>query len=157
MRDNQENLRASILDKLIDNDPEDASESVSSRMVSIREIEACVKRDIENLLNTRRTIQMPPATLNEVNNSLYTYGLRDFTAENPSSTLVVQKLRREIAQTITFFEPRLKNVVVHLENRGKSRNVHFRIVGTLVIDPLSEPVVFDTLLDPNRGEFLISR
>jgi type VI secretion system protein ImpF len=157
MRDNQENLRASILDKLIDNAPEDASESVSSRMVSQREIEACVIRDIENLLNTRRVIHMPPATLNEINNSLYTYGLRDFTAENPSSTLVVQKMRREIAQTITFFEPRLKNVIVHIENRKNNRNLHFRIAGTLVIDPLSEPVVFDAVLDPNRGEYLISR
>ena len=100
---------------------------------------------------------MPPTTLNAVNKSLYTYGLRDFTTENPSSTLVVQKLRREIAQTITFFEPRLKNVVVHIENRGNSRDLHFRIAGTLVINPISEPVQFDIRLDPNRGEFLISR
>jgi type VI secretion system protein ImpF len=157
MQETHENLRASILDKLIDNEPGDSSESVYSRMSNFRDIEASVIRDIENLLNTRRTIHMPPATLHEVAKSLYTYGLRDFTAENPSSSVVVQKLRREIAQTITFFEPRLKNVVVHIENRVNSKGVHFRIAGTLVIYPISEPVIFDTSLDPNRGEYLVSR
>jgi len=157
MREIHENLRASILDKLIDNEPEDSSESVYSRMANFRDIEASVIRDIENLLNTRRTILMPPATHNEVTKSLYTYGLRDFTAENPSSSMVVQKLRREIAQAITLFEPRLKNVVVHIENKAKSRDVRFRIAGTLVIYPISEPVIFDTSFDSNRGEYLISR
>ncbi len=157
MRENSDNLRASILDKLIDNEPLNSSESVASRMVNLRDIEASVIRDIENLLNTRQTIHMPPATLNEVNKSLYMYGLRDFTAENPSSSLVVQKLRREISQTLELFEPRLKAVAVHIETSGNSRDLHFRISGTLVINPISEPVVFDIHLDPNRGDYLISR
>jgi type VI secretion system protein ImpF len=157
MRENSENLQTSILDKLIDNEPQNSSESVASRMVSLRDIEASVIRDIENLLNTRRTIHIPSAILNEVNKSLYMYGLRDFTAENPSSSLVVQKLRREISQTLALFEPRLKGVVVHIKKSGNGRDLHFRIAGTLVINPISEPVIFDIHLDPNRGDYRISR
>ena len=157
MRETHENLRASILDKLIDLEPEVSAESVHARMATFRDIEASVIRDIESLLNTRRIINMPPATLKEVTNSVYTYGLRDFTAENPSNPQVVPKLRREIAQAISFFEPRLKNVVVHIENKSNSRDVRFRIAGTLVIYPISEPVIFDTSLDANKGEYLITR
>jgi type VI secretion system protein ImpF len=157
MRENSDNFQASILDKLIDNEPQNPSESVASRMVSLSDIETSVIRDIENLLNTRRTIHIPPATLNEVNKSLYMYGLHDFTAENPSSSLVVQNLRREISHTLALFEPRLKRVVVHIEKSENSRDLHFRIAGILVIYPISEPVVFDICLDPNRGDYLISR
>lgn len=157
MGNNQENFRASILDKLIDNEPDMLSEPASSRMMNLRDIEASVIRDIENLLNTRRTINEPPPTLTEVNKSLYMYGLKDFTADNPDSVQVIQKLRREIFQTLALFEPRLKNVVVHVENRGGNRELHFRIAGTLVINPISEPVIFDIRLDPKRGEYLITR
>lgn len=153
-----ENVQASILDKLIDCEPDNSQESVTVRMQSLRDIEASVVRDIENLLNTRRTIHPPPSTLHEVSNSLYMYGLRDFTNENPNSAQVIQKLRREIAQTLALFEPRLKNVVVHAETKDNTRrDLHFRIAGTLVVKPLAEPIVFDIRVDHNKGEYLVAR
>jgi hypothetical protein len=42
MRENSDNFQASILDKLIDNEPQNPSESVASRMVSLSDIEASV-------------------------------------------------------------------------------------------------------------------
>ncbi len=157
MADTFGNLQASILDKLIDHEPDVVAEPIASRMMNLRDIEASVVRDIENLLNTRRTVFIPPVALNNVNKSLHMYGLRDFTAENPNSPHVVQKLRREISQSLALFEPRIKNVVVHIENKGSSRDLYFRIAGTLAIYPISEPVIFDIRLDPNKGEYLISR
>ncbi len=158
MNSSAENVQASILDKLIDFEPENSQEPVTVRMQSLRDIEASVVRDIENLLNTRRTIHPPPSTLHEVSNSLYMYGLRDFTNENPNSAQVLQKLRREIAQALTLFEPRLKNVVVHAEVKDNTRrDLHFRIAGTLVVKPLAEPIIFDIRVDHNKGEYLVAR
>jgi type VI secretion system protein ImpF len=157
MKDALDNLQASILDKLMDDEPEVPFESAPARQASFADIKASVIRDIENLLNTRRTVQMPAAALTAVGKSLHVYGLRDFSNENPSSSVVVQKLRREVVQTLALFEPRLRNVIVQIEQRANERNLHFRISGTLVITPLSEPVVFDTLFDANRGEYLISQ
>jgi len=156
MNDALDNLQASILDKLLDDEPARPLESARHRQVSFAEIRASVIRDIENLLNTRRSVLAVPDTLPQVTRSLHVYGLRDFSNENPSSSIVIQKLRREVVQTLNLFEPRLKNVVVQIENRSGDRNLHFRIAGTLVITPLSEPVVFDTLFDANRGEYVIS-
>jgi type VI secretion system protein ImpF len=157
MRERQENLQASILDRLIDDEPEVSTEGLHSRGVSMRLVESSLLRDLENLLNTRRNILEPPAAYGELNRSLYTYGLRDYTAENPNNPAVIQNMRREIAQSIALFEPRLKNVVVQIDAGREGRELFFRIVGTMVVESFAEPVAFDIQLDPNRGEFLISR
>ncbi len=117
-----------------------------------------VIRDLENLLNTRRQILITPVEYSQVNNSLFVYGLQDFTSKNPGSPFVRQRLRQDIEKTISQFEPRLKNVTVHLETTAQNkRNLRFRIKGLLVVEPVAEPVTFDTYFDVNKGEYIISR
>ncbi len=157
MRERQENIQGSILDRLIDDEPDVSTEPLHSRGVSMREVEKSLLRDLENLLNTRRNIMEPPAAYSELNRSLYTYGLRDYTAENPNNPMVIQDLRREIAQSVALFEPRLRNVVVQIDAGRERRELLFRISGTMVVESFAEPVAFDIQLDPNRGEYLISR
>ena len=153
----QDNLQRSLLDRLLDDDPSQPMEPAHQRQVSFAEIRAAVIRDIENLLNTRRVARAVPESLSQVGHSLYVYGLRDFSNENPGSAQVLQRLRREVVQALNLFEPRLKNVVVQVDNRTGDNNLHFRISATLVITPLSEPVVFDTLFDASRGEYVITQ
>ena len=158
MKQNQQNVRASILDRLIDHEPGLSREPVQYCLVSIGQIKASVIRDLENLLNTRRQILILPVEYSQVNNSLFVYGLQDFTSKNPGSPFVRQRLRQDIEKTISRFEPRLKNVTVHLETTAQNkRNLRFRITGLLVIEPITEPVSFDTYFDINRGEYVISR
>lgn len=157
MEQSRQNIQASILDRLIDHEPGVSQEPVRYSMLNIGHIKASLVRDLENLLNTRRQILVPPAEFREVNNSLFVYGLRDFTSENPGSPAMKQKLRQDVEKTIARFESRLKNVTVRLETSGKtSRNLKFRITGLLVMDPVIEPVSFDTYFDVNRGEYVIS-
>ncbi|SPD72830.1 Type VI secretion system lysozyme-related protein [uncultured Desulfobacterium sp.] len=152
------NSQASILDRLLDDEPNVSREPVQHRLLDIRQIKARVVRDLENLLNTRRQIISVPASYREVNNSLFAYGLGDFTSENPKSPSVRQQLRQDIEKTILRFEPRLKNVNVRLEDDPeKGRNLRFRISGLLVIEPETEPVSFDTYFDSNRGEYVIQK
>ena len=158
MKQTHQNLRASILDRLIDHEPGISREPVPYCLVSIGQIKASVVRDLENLLNTRRQILILPVEYSQVNGSLFVYGLQDFTSKNPGSPFVKQQLRQDIEKTISQFEPRLKNVSVHLETTAQNkRTLRFRIKGMLVVEPVAEPVTFDTYFDANKGEYIISR
>jgi len=53
----------SVLDRLIDQEPERKLEPPLTRSQSLRELKAALRRDLEWLLNTRRTIEEPPASL----------------------------------------------------------------------------------------------
>ena len=151
-------LQTSILDRLIDEEPGVSREPAQHRTFTIGQVKAAVTRDLENMLNTRRNIQVPPATFEELNNSLFVYGVRDYTAQNPRSPAAKQQLRLDIEQTLRRFEPRLRNVTVQIESATASeRNLRFRISAVLVADPVTEPVTFDTFFDANRGEYMIAK
>jgi type VI secretion system protein ImpF len=157
-RSAQQNLQASILDRLIDLEPGVSHEPVQHRFLSLGQAKASVVRDLENLLNTKRSILAPSGECKEVNSSLFVYGLQDFTTQNPKSAMVRQQLRQQIEKVISRFEPRLRNVKVNLENSTKSeRNLRFRISALLFVDPVVEPVTFDSYFDVNRGEYLIAK
>lgn len=154
----RQNSRASILDRLVDMEPGVSREPVQYRLYDITRIKAMVVRDLENLLNTRRNILPVPASYREINNSVFMYGIGDFTSENPRSPSVRRRLRQDIEKTISKFEPRLKNVTVRLEEDLEAgRNLRFRISGLLVVEPEIEPVSFDTYFDTNRGEYVIHK
>lgn len=153
----RQNVQASILDRLIDREPNVTHEPVQHGF-SVGQIKDSVARDLENLLNTRRNILVPPASCREVNNSLFVYGLPDFTSRNPGNVSVRSQLRLEIEKTISRFEPRLKNITVHIDSPAiGNRELKFRITGILVVDPISEPVVFDTNYDLNRSNYTITK
>ncbi|MFH0730432.1 MAG: type VI secretion system baseplate subunit TssE [Pseudomonadota bacterium] len=148
-------VQASILDRLIDDEPGNSRDPVQDRF-HMGQIKDKVARDLENLLNARRHILTPPVAFREVNNSLFVYGLPDYTSRNPGNVSVRSQLRLEIEKTISRFEPRLKNVTVHIDSRiVSSRDLGFRITAILVINPITEPVTFDTSFDLNRSKYSI--
>ena len=158
MKEKQESIQASILDRLIDREPQLTRESVQYRLLNFAQVKAGVIRDLENLLNTKSQILPVPPAYKEVNSSLFVYGLSDFTSLNPRSTSTRQQLRQDIERTIARFEPRLKNVTVQIEvPTEEERNIRLRISALMVLDPVAEPVTFDTYFDINRGEYTIRR
>jgi len=153
---NDEYLQSSVLDRLVDYEPRVKRETEVNRRFSRADIRQAVIRDLENLFNTRQKIDVPQEGFPEVISSVYGYGLRDFSSENPKSPYVRRRLRQEIEETISRFEPRLKNVTVRLDAPDDAyRTFSFRITGILEVEPISEPVVFDTYFDVNRGEYVI--
>ena len=155
MREKTGNVQASILDRLIDDAPGDSREPVQEHFL-VGQIRDTVARDLENLLNARRHILVPPVSYREVNNSLFVYGLPDYTSRNPGNVSVRSQLRLEIEKTISRFEPRLKNVAVHIDSRAATtRDLGFRITAVLVVNPITEPVAFDTSFDLNRSKYSI--
>lgn len=158
MQQKEQNIQASVLDRLVDLEPRVSREPVQYRLINIGQIKASVVRDLENLLNTKRHIVPVPLVYREVNKSLFVYGLGDYTAQDPRSLSVKQQLRQDIEKTLSRFEPRLRNVTVHLEALTQNeRNLRFRITGLLVVEPVSEPVSFDTYFDVARGQYTISK
>jgi type VI secretion system protein ImpF len=154
MKKNQA-AQASLLSRLVDQEPS-VSQEPAQQFFSVGQIKDDLARDLENLLNTRRNIMVPPASYREVNNSLFMYGLPDFTSRNPAHIAVRSQLRLEIEKTISHFEPRLKNVAVHIDSPGAmGRNLQFRITGVLVVESIAEQVVFDTSFDLNRSRYSI--
>lgn len=152
-----ENAQASLLDRLIDADPNNSRESVQYRLLNVRQVKASVVRDLENLLNCRRNISLLPEGLRQLADSVATYGLKDFTAENTSSQDVRQTIRKDVERAVARFEPRLRNVKVIVETGSqKERNLNFRISAMLVVDPIREPVTFNTYFDSIRKEYVVS-
>lgn len=138
----------SVLDRLLDNEPEAAQEPTADRYQSVRELKRSVARDLEALLNTRReALDEIPSEFTEVNRSLVNYGLQDFTAFNLLSLSDRNRVRRALEQVIAAFEPRLERVRVNLEPpREHDRTLRFRIEALLNMKPATEPVTFDTVL-----------
>jgi len=157
MREEQD-TQTSILDRLIDTEPGVTHEPVQRRFATINQVRDAVVRDLENLLNTRRSIHPVPEVDGQVAASLFTYGVRDFISYSPRSPSVRQQIRQEIERVIVQFEPRLRNVSVRLDSSaGSERTLRFRISALLVVDPVTAPVTFDTCFDINRGDYSIPR
>ncbi len=158
MTDNKHNIQASILDRLIDRDPQVSRESVQQRLVGFGEVKSAIVRDLENLLNTKSQIFPVPSSLKYVADSVYVYGLPDFTSHNPRSPSIRQIIRQDVQRAITKFEPRLQNVTVRIDApTHEERNIRIKISGLLIVDPIAEPVTFDTYFDLNKGEYRIPK
>ncbi len=138
-------ITLSVLDRLIDQDPRTSTEAPSQRAESVRKLKNSLRRDLEWLFNTRRIVP-EPETLWEVNRSLYTYGVPDFSAYSIASPKDQSRLIRVLQNAVRLFEPRLANVRVvpgEMTTIG-TRRVRFRIEGLLMMDPAPEHVSFDT-------------
>jgi type VI secretion system protein ImpF len=145
-----------VLDRLIDYEPELSYEPVASRSKSLRQLKDSVKRDLEQLLNTRQSGDWLPPDLKELNCSLAAYGLPDFTSVAVKSPSEQLRLRRALEQAITIFEPRLEDITVSLLPFGDlDRSLRFRIDARLRIEPAPEQVTFDAMLQLSSGEYLV--
>jgi len=146
----------SVLDRLIDMEPRQAEDSPSTRAQSVRRLRLAVRRDLEWLLNTRRNPDEAPESLAELSQSVYNYGLPDFSAVSLNSPKDRDWLLVEVERTVALFEPRLKDVrVTLLDTPGVNRVLHFQIEGMLQMDPATEQVSFDTVLQLTNGEYQI--
>jgi type VI secretion system protein ImpF len=149
-------ITLSIVDRLLDYEPDISREPPPSRAKSLRLLKQAVRRDLECLLNTRQFIEDVPAGLQETNRSLAKYGLPDFSAFNVKSTSDQSVMRRMIEDQLRLFEPRLMDPVVTVEaSRDSERALHFRIEARLKVDPAPEPVTFDTMLHLHSGEYTV--
>jgi type VI secretion system protein ImpF len=154
--DNDIRITTSVLDRLIDTEPDVKSEAPASRQKSLRDLKAAVKRDLEWLLNSRQVVGGIPEELKETSHSLAAFGLPDFTGVSLKNVAEQAFVRRTIERAISLFEPRLEDVMVMLMPGSSGEQVmRFRIDARLKVDPAPEPVTFDTLLQLDNGQYVV--
>ena len=146
-------ITISVLDRLIDLEPENRLENPLSRTQSVRVLKNAVRRDLEWLLNSRRVVDVPDEGFKEINRSAYVYGLPDLSTLAVANSTDRSRLTRQILATINQFEPRLANVrlvMVQTPDAGK-KDVRLRIEAMLRMDPVPEPISFDTVIELKSG------
>ena len=154
--DNEVRVVLSVLDRLLDYEPEISREPIASRSKSLQQLKQGVRRDLEWLLNTRQVPDGIPPELKETANSVASYGLPDFTHLSMESGDDQKFVKREIEELVRRFEQRLESVVVSVEPvRSSERLLRFRIDARLKIDPAPEPITFDTVLQLGSGQYTV--
>jgi type VI secretion system protein ImpF len=151
-------LVPSVLDRLLDDDPTVSRDPPArQRHQGLSELKEAVRRDLENLLNTRRRCLPCPDDLTDLKQSLVQYGLPDFLAAGSGSAEGREDVRRFLESVIRVCEPRFQTVKVHMLTNVEplDRTLRFRIDGLLRVEPSPEPVVFDSALEPGTGTFEI--
>jgi type VI secretion system protein ImpF len=149
----------SVLDRLMDDDPERGQDPPVSQNHLLRAHRESVMRDVGELLNARRPSPGPPEHLPDLVPSLADYGVVDFLGLNLASVDAREKLRASIEETIRRYEPRFKRVDVSLfeeaemEDGVEHGTLRLRIEALLHAEPAPITVSFDSIVNPLSGAF----
>jgi len=154
----REQLMPTILDRLID--PEMVGAGAQWGYTISQMIDA-VRRDVEELLNTRQSHQGLPEEFVETHRSIVSYGLPDFSSMNVRKSKGMEEMGGMIESVIGMFEPRLRNIrAIPVEAAEGKQNkdeprVHFSIEAILYVDPFPE-VGFSTVVELLSGQASIA-
>jgi type VI secretion system protein ImpF len=142
-----------LFDRLVDLDPRTPGEQAPSRAQAVRALKDALRRDLEWLLNARRTPIEIPRACEELRKSVFNYGLPDISSMSIHSQSDEAYLLDLLEKTIALYEPRLADVkVVAREAFNKfDRMLHFHIEAMLLVDPAPESISFDTVFQVDQG------
>ena len=110
-------------------------------------------------MNTRRRLLSWSDELSELDTSLVSYGVPDFTSAHLQAAQDPHAFLELITATISRFEPRLKNVRAEMVSQADrvDRVLRFRIDAVLHVDPVSDNVSFNSAFEPAKGSFELQR
>jgi len=158
--ENDNQLLPSLLDRLLDDHPAENEEPAWRDMQVIRLVKTSLCRDLQDMLNSRRSLTVVPEAYGELKTSLLNYGLPDLQSMEVRENHDLGVLCRLIEESIQAFEPRLQGVRVRprVDGDGKAsldRRLRFEIDAVLFAEPLREPVIFSSALDVSSGDFAV--
>jgi len=143
-------LRASVLDRLLAGESSTGGRGVHDQL-GVRELRSAVARDLEWLLNSRRWVTWDLEELEEARESILTYGVPDFSTYSWRNQGDAKSISKVLEEVIRRFEPRLLpgSIRVELLPSGDVDDfqIRFRIDAVLYVEPIREPVSFDTDVD----------
>jgi len=147
----------SVLDRLLDEDPTRSGEQAMTLKQLGTALKDAVRRDLEDLLNTRRRPFSLPDDLEELEHSSFQFGIPDFSGANLSSLERRRKYLRSVEELIRQHEPRFSSVRVISVDEKKTgeRTLHFRIEAVLRTEPIPESVLYDSQVDIITRSFRI--
>ena len=152
-----EQVRASILDRLIDHSPGVAPERPPFRTQSRAEYGRSILRDLQRLLSTRTTFEVGVDAKTRrrrkpKERSVVDYGLSDFSHLHPASEDDRIILARTLREAITAFEPRIKIRRLSVDLVEGHRSLcEIRIQAWLIMNHARQPISFGLALDGSEG------
>jgi len=150
-RDREMTVVLSVLDRL-----SATIDRSSSYLASVRTLKESIRRDLEDLLNTRRAPEDEFEGYTLARGSVVNYGLRDLSSLMLSSANGAQQVQRAVERCLADFEPRLRDVRVELlRSELAAREIRLHIEATIPMQPSTEAVSFDTMLDLASGLYSV--
>jgi type VI secretion system protein ImpF len=152
----QERLQPSLLDRLIDNAPEQQQESRDQRVLSIRRLREGVLRDLAWLLNcTNLSSVQDLDPYPQVVDSVVNFGVPALGGITASNVLPAE-MERRLRQVILAFEPRILRETLRVRLTVDSdlmahNAVVFEIEGELWAQPVSQRIFLRTEVDLELG------
>jgi type VI secretion system lysozyme-like protein len=148
--------RALLFERLAGDKPPAREEGARPfRVHETAALKESVRRELAGLLNTRSTAPLDARGGEEM--SVLDYGVPDFSSLSALSGDDRNRLSAAVARVITAFEPRLRDVRVHVEGlRSNDRALILRLDALLVVGEHSEPVSFPLLVRAASGEIEVS-
>ena len=141
--------RALLFDRLVDIPDWDERER-PLRVLNSEQLKASVRRELERLLNTRCSI--PLHQVSEEERSVVNYGIPDFSSLSPHNADDHTLIASIVGQTITAFEPRLRQVRVEVGPVSAAESaLWLNISAELAVGMFAEPVSFPVILNSKSG------
>ncbi len=139
--------KALLFDRLIDAHPEAKNEHPKKIILNRAQVIDSIVTEVGKLLNTRlsATAQIY-SRYRDQDYGLglpWMYGIPDFTSMDPADKTQWWRNAKLFANAITYFEPRLKNVRVAIDQfDGKNQRLYVSIRGQVVMREFQQPVAF---------------
>ncbi|NSL57084.1 type VI secretion system baseplate subunit TssE [Uliginosibacterium aquaticum] len=148
-----------LFERLRDDAPHRSAETDPMRRWSVDELKESVAHDLESLLNSRAALFSDSfERFPESHRSVASYGMGDFVGLSLANPADRDLICRTLERTIAHHEPRLRQVDVRLEaDRSSIGCLQFGINAVLYVNPASEPVTFDALLQPNTLQYSVAK
>jgi len=128
----------------------------TTRTASLRYLKEAIRRDIEDLLNTRQSPIPEIESYPLAGVSVLNLGLQDLSQLGSSADERLEDIQRAVQQCIETFEPRLQNISVAVKNGSTPRReIWLNIEATIQVQPAAETVSFDTMLDLTSGMYSV--
>jgi type VI secretion system lysozyme-like protein len=143
-------VRTPLFDRLVDRDPFLRREVRPMRTLDRRGLKESVRRELEQLFNTRCPIPTHRLRLRE--RSVIDYGIPDFSTFSPRRFDDRTRLADVLRRAIEAFEPRLASVRVHVDAVGGDDMALVAVIeADLIVENVTEPVSFETVLQLKEG------
>jgi type VI secretion system protein ImpF len=156
-----ERLKASLLDRLIDDEPDELRDAPQRRSITTKQLRESVVRDLGWLLNcVRLSTTQPLDAYPYAAKSVLNFGLPDLAGRTTTS-VDAPALERQLRQAVLDFEPRLvpSSVVVRvLKSPAESmhNNLQLVIEAMLLAHPVPLALWLRTEIDLENGEVSIT-
>ena len=157
----QERLQPALLDRLVDDAPDNPNEVREARLINSRKLRSAVLRDLAWLLNaTRPTEEIDPVRFPHAHASVINYGMPALSG-NTASTLDAGELESRIRDAILHYEPRIVSSSLKVDALVSEmaldhhNQIQVEIRGKLWAQPVPLEILLRTAMDLETSQVTI--